>query len=34
VRALADDQETSHARLVGLQRALIDLIDFLDDPKL
>jgi hypothetical protein len=33
VRALADDQKTSRARLVGLQRALIDLIDFLDDPK-
>jgi len=34
VRALADDRKTPRARLVGLQRAMIDLIDFLDDPKL
>jgi hypothetical protein len=33
VHGLADDQKTSRARLVGLQHALIDLIDFLDDPK-
>jgi hypothetical protein len=34
VRALTSTKETARARLVALQNALIDLIDFLDNPPL
>ena len=32
IRRLAADPAPNHRRLVGLQHALLDLIDFLDDP--